>query len=450
MDNEDNDSYYVFAGTAYTKVIKGDNPTTIVTSDLEDRHSFYNDPALRLSDADLKQFKKTEGYPLCIEHDPEKRVGDVYHTWVGKGDSRALKMFGRVKIKDENGKEIAAGIDAANKIHNGTYSGLSVGYGASLSSTDEADFDVEVVSKSFREISLVHEPFFPDCKLAPSFSITASKQTIKKPEDIKKRPFAFFIPIVAGKMDQQQQPQQTGGQQQQQDSGAGVTPNELLKEAYKLKEENEKMAAKVKQDNAEREQEKKELEALRAYRVQRDAEYEAEQMPKANAFIESVVASGVEMTEGQKKSYIETFCNREYAEHARLLENQHKKKLEFAASAAEKQKKVEEELAAARKELEDARAKAGALSVEINQTKRVLTNTRGDFANALGTTEAAEDEKRMQADFAASSARPGQILCRPPVKEELEYLKVMICLFLHSALFVLICSVLFVLILCVV
>ncbi len=411
--------YYIFAGTAYTKLMQGDNPTTRVTADMTDRQSYYNDPALKLSETDLKEFNGAEKYPLCIEHDPDKVVGEVYHTWVNAGNRKALKMMGRIDLKTKLGKDAAASVD------NGTFSGLSVGYGAKFAE------DWEVTGKSFREISLVHEPFFPDCKLAPQFSITASKQTIKNSGRINNDGFSFYIPISA--MAEQQQP-------------TAVTGNELMGETYKLKLENERMQNEMKlqqqraQDElqklkSERERDateaakmKEAFEKMVSFQQQQDAVYAAEKMPIANAFIESVVASKIPISEEAKKAYIENFCRRECAETSRIMEAKWREEIELRASNDAKEKRLVDAEAKARKleeELAAERSKSLNLSADMTQAKRLMNNNRSDFAKALSNTERADDEARTDktAELNASALRPGQVLCRPPHPDELPFLQ---------------------------
>jgi hypothetical protein len=159
--------WYVFAGRAYPKIQRGSNSTTRITSDTFDRDSFYNDPAVVLSDVDMDRFQGTEGKPLCVEHNLNDQVGYVQHSWIGDGDKRSLKIIGRVSLETERGRQVAADIRA------GRYKGLSVGYGTDLISNPRTGV-TELSDKNFREISLVAEPFFDGCHLA-EYGVTATK-----------------------------------------------------------------------------------------------------------------------------------------------------------------------------------------------------------------------------------------------------------------------------------
>lgn len=166
-NNKRGERWYVFAGRAYPRVVQGSNSTTRITSNVEDRDSFYNDPAVVLSDADLDRFNGAEGKPLCVEHNINDKVGYVHHSWIGDGNKRALKIIGRVSLETERGRQVVRDIKA------GKLNGLSVGYGTELiSSWDNGA--TELLDKNFREISLVEAPFFSGCDLS-EVGVTATK-----------------------------------------------------------------------------------------------------------------------------------------------------------------------------------------------------------------------------------------------------------------------------------
>lgn len=145
--------YAIIQGTAYPRVIPGDNPTRHVHASLNDRRALYNDAAIRLCDEDLTAFNGTEGAPLCVEHNPADVVGRVHHSFID--DGRCLRIWGRIPLTDR-GKDIVADIQA------GRIAGLSVSYGNSL---QDNGITRKLTAKTFREISLVKKPFFSGCDL---------------------------------------------------------------------------------------------------------------------------------------------------------------------------------------------------------------------------------------------------------------------------------------------
>lgn len=145
--------YAIIKGKAYPQVIEGDNTTRTLTASLHDRRQLYNDPAVRLSEADLTAFNGTEGAPLCFEHRKNDVVGYVHHSWLD--DDNALQIVGRIPLNDR-GKQIVAEIRA------GEIAGLSVSYGNGI---EENGRTRNLKSKTFREISLVKKPFFSGCDL---------------------------------------------------------------------------------------------------------------------------------------------------------------------------------------------------------------------------------------------------------------------------------------------
>lgn len=117
--------YFLVTGRAYPKVIKGANPTKRLQSDPNgERKAFYNDPAAKLSEADLDDFNGTEGMPLCVEHNTKDAVGDVRLGWLNEGD---LKIMARIPMEGKRNLQLVEEIKA------GKWKGFSVGYVAQMS-----------------------------------------------------------------------------------------------------------------------------------------------------------------------------------------------------------------------------------------------------------------------------------------------------------------------------
>jgi len=397
--------HYIFTGRAYPRIQAGSNPTRIITADRRDRDQFYHDPAVTLSDADMDAFDGTEGSPLCVEHETKDVVGVVRHSWIGDGQDRALKIIGRISLDTERGRTIAAQVRA------GVFKGLSVGY-----ATEIADGN-KMCGKEFREISLVAEPFFPNCNIA-SYGVTASKHTINNPA-YNGRNEMLQLQIVASKttaigMDGQQQT--TGGGQP---TGAPpVSPDELLRETDKLKTQVEQ----ERQQRALESERMKQYEAKLKYFEEKEAQeaaaYAKEQEPKAAAYIDAVAASrgGKPLPESMQKAYRETFCNPALKEAARELEDHTKSMVELMAS-----KKLADERAAA------AEAQTKTFQSAVNKTTEILNHSRSNFADALRPEEddAAARRKTVvaTADVNASNLSLNHIMVPHPSATELDFLK---------------------------
>jgi hypothetical protein len=158
-------TYAIIKGKAYPQITLGTNPTRTVSAPLPHhgpaaREAFYNDPAVKLSEADLDDIDGATGAPLCVEHNQKDVVGHVHHSWRAEG--QCLEIIGRIPLNTTRGKQIVADIQC------GKYKGFSVGY-----STDLHPETGDVLCKRFNEISLVEEPFFEGCNL--TVGVMASK-----------------------------------------------------------------------------------------------------------------------------------------------------------------------------------------------------------------------------------------------------------------------------------
>lgn len=147
-------------GIAYKNVLKGDNPTQEVTASQHDRDQLYNDPAIRLSEADLQRFKSLKGKPICREHDPNVVLGHIHSYDVDSADGH-LRVMARIFTDTEDGRQAAA------QLERGELNGLSVGY-----TTNMVLGTTKVASKTFNELTLTEEPFFEGCQV----TVQASKK----------------------------------------------------------------------------------------------------------------------------------------------------------------------------------------------------------------------------------------------------------------------------------
>jgi len=408
--------YFVVTGRAYPDVLRGANPTSVLASEPRDRQRFYHDRAMVLSDANLDQFNGTQGAPIWEEHGArgKHQVGYVHHSWITEdGGRRGLKIIARIPL----GPDHPHGERVAQMVRAGHYKGFSVGYSADLVRCGKT---LSVNSKSFREISLVREPFFDDCTLAWSVE-AAKKQAITNPDHLSAG--TFFAAIEAsGEDDEMSDPQQ------QQQQAPSVDAGELLKQADSLKEqaaqsseaerERARQLTELQQKMAEKD---RELEAFRARDQKERAEYAASQRPVFEQFIAGLEASmgGKDKLDPQtRRSYEETFCNPDFKHHARAFQAQHEHRVALEAS----KQAAEERLAAVTREKEE-------LQSAVTKTTAVLNHSRHTFAQTLSGSEEQERQNpgfgERKADVVASKELHlnGMMSVQTPSLAELPFLK---------------------------
>ena len=110
----------------------------------------YSDPAIKLTLKDL-QGMRIAGGPVIEEHWERKgKVGTINESWL---EGNKLKI--RARVEDPG---------VAEKIRDGTYAGLSIGY---RWTTDGVN---KVLSKSFREVSVCQTPVFKGCVFSAQWS----------------------------------------------------------------------------------------------------------------------------------------------------------------------------------------------------------------------------------------------------------------------------------------
>lgn len=400
--NKRGEKWYVFTGRAYPRVVEGSNKTTRITSHVNDREAFYNDPAVVLSDADLNRFNGAEGKPLWVEHQPGSQVGYIQHSWIGDGDKRSLKIIGRVSMETPRGQQVVADIKAKK------YRGLSVGYGTDLVSNHHTG-TTELWDKNFREISLVADPFFDGCHLA-EFGVTATKI----PNHNNGGPiYGLLLEVQASREIIMEAP------------SAPVSGNELLAEADKLKSQlsdeskaKEGQAQEIAQMKAELEQLRKLKDEVARQKKAEDDAYAAAQLPKYEAYVAELVASKKPTSDHTLKDLKQTFCHPAMKEGARHLEAELAEKVELRASL-----KIAQDRAAA---AEDAQKK---LEAAVSKTTQVLTLSRSEFANALSNKDAKEDESRRKDAItgdvnASGSSDLSRVMMAEPSLEDMPFLQV--------------------------
>lgn len=383
--------FFYFTGTGYPSVEKGANKTQLVTSNRESRESFYHDPAVKISDANLDEWNGIQGYPLCIEHNDAVVVGEVKHTWLS--DDRRLQVMARIPLPE--GERVVADIKA------GKYTGFSVGYGNDIVEKDNREY---IAGKRFREISLVAEPFFEGCRL--SYGVEATGREKKKEfSNPAYKSNAYIYCSIDEKTFRVMEESNTTTPAPPQ----GVSPEEMLREAARLKEHNDDSDRRVKELEAKLKQHEEELDRHRKREEEERQLYEKEQLPKYEAYALELKASGG-ATDETVKPYRMIFCDPRLKDQAKVLEAQYKSMVELKASKLQ----MEEKLKAAEKEKAEWQA-AGQKSTEV-----INASNRERIANALK-----EETKPMTtADVNAGLKLDlGHIMMPNPTAKELEFMQ---------------------------
>lgn len=412
--------YYIVAGRAYPSVLEGKNPTNVVSSHPSDREAFYRDKAVVLSDENMDEFDGTEGAPLCVEHDLSDVVGKVHHAWLGDGDKRALKIIARVPTHDEQGRSIDRGIKCVADIQAGRYKGFSVGYGADITTGRKTGI-TKVEGKNFREISLVEDPFFEDCRL--SHKVEASKKALtnlpyKSNEDVT----YFYVPIQMSNAAPTDTTIAAPATQPPATPAPAISGDELIQQADRLKGRLDEVSKSEESTLAKMAEMQKALDYFTAKQKAEDEQYAIAQKPKFDAYVKDVLvaASKEPPSEAVLKSYERSFCDSRFKTAAAMLESQHRDVVELRASKA----KADAELA----QLKEEKAK---MEAALSKTSSVILNhSRRDFASALQTKDAVlgsvtEEETKRKADIEASR-KPldlSYIACPMPSVAEMPFME---------------------------
>ncbi len=164
--------WHYFVGKAYPGILRGENPTKKITSNPFSK-DIYHDPAVKLSDRDMRDFKSFNNFPICYEHKKHDVVGEISHAYVDENDKRALIVYGGIP-PTKRGKEVV------EEIKSGKLKGLSVSYHADI---DASGGSYSLREKLPREISLTADPFFKGCNLL--LNVAASGATANAVEEGK-------------------------------------------------------------------------------------------------------------------------------------------------------------------------------------------------------------------------------------------------------------------------
>lgn len=154
--------YRLIHGICYTRLIPGRNPTTRVSMDPHaggGGQDFYHDPAIRLSEEDIANFKGLRGRPLCVEHNRNHVVGEIAEAWPD-GDG-VLRITAR--LFDE---------DMYQRVKSGAMAGFSVGYECKLKNGKSKEVDYKI----FHEVSICEEGYFPGTRVTVAASSSSEKE----------------------------------------------------------------------------------------------------------------------------------------------------------------------------------------------------------------------------------------------------------------------------------
>jgi hypothetical protein len=411
-------SYFEFSGPAYPQVLRGDNPTSEVRADLDDRNQFYYDSAVQLSEKDLERFVTLDGKPLCYEHDEDDEIGYIHHAWVDS--SRKLRIIGRIYTDSARGQQIAANVRA------GHFRGLSVGYSTGIERDGKSGKSM-LKNKNFKEISLCREPFFTGCDI----SVTASKNG-GKDQATKERLYMsnthhtlkvekYWIPLDV-----------MASTQEQTTDAAQLTPNqvahseasELLKEADKLKEQltdtKAKLEAKTEAELAKEKEMKLKLERL-AYLEQKEAAEKERYAKEQQAVVDEVIqeqaaAYGGELPKDWVESTRATLTNPDFKEYAGIITASAMK----SKAERERANKIEAQL----KEMQERMAR---IEAENTEAARRVRASRADLADATKPqqlkTETNEEEKDELKMSSTTTTSTYEIVCAKPSAAELPIFK---------------------------
>lgn len=446
--NQKKGDRFIVTGVAYDQIVAGKNATNEVTTDHQNRESFYYDPAVKISEDELNQLDGVDGLPICVEHDRNDVVGRVHHSWMGDSSKKAMKIIAHIDQTTTRGKRMVADLRA------GKYKGFSIGYETELI-TNGRTGKTFCDSKKIKEISLVAEPFFKDCHL--SMGVEASGADFSKklvslaagrnsttniqnylsntPNEILTSQIEsghFFVPLnmsdtsasaptttTTSNTSTPSNPSGGGG------GGSTLPTNEAQRNAVSGEEmlrQADSLKTQVNEESRARQDLAKKLEQLEAENKKwrdedqaRIAAYAKNQEPILNQYVaelESIKAS--KLSEKALAAYKETFCNPVHKEAAEILLAEQRTIKELRASAKAAQDKLvtmEED----KKKLESA----------VTKTTAAINQSRAEFAKAVDGGQASqEDEQRRKLqEIAASGLGPNQILVPPPSISELPFLK---------------------------
>ena len=391
-------SFFCIVGTSYVNVKAGTSHTNTVTTKKKDRERYYRDPAIVITEENLDQWQGAEGVPLCLEHDKQNVIGKVFRTWVSHDDEHGKCLQIAAKVPLPAGQQIMEDVKA------GKYTGFSVSYKNAIDKRSK-----RVEGKMFQEISLVEDPFFRGCSLDYAVEASAKeKKEISKPSYKTSSDIYCSIDLnscsVMETEKKESAPEPTSEARPNTPAAEpSVKPSELVRQTALLHEELEESRRLV-------EQQKQELERHRQAEAKRRATYEAEQLPKLEAYLNELVASNVlspDKLEAARAEYKPAFCTEELAPIA----NQWIETAKVMASNRLKNKELADRLNAVEQEKEAWR-QAGEQSSSVNASAR---------AKIAKTLEPKEPKETSDVD---ASSRPTlrSIMMPKPTEQEKAFL----------------------------
>jgi HK97 family phage prohead protease len=437
-DGGKSEKYFIVKGRAYPELVQGANRTTEVNVDHRDRQAFYHHAAVQLSTADMDEINGAQGAPLCYEHRANDVVGVVHRSYME--DDKSLTIWGKIPL-NARGKKLAAEIKA------GKITGFSVGYGIDLACARNK----HVTGKTFKEISLVSEPFFDNCKL--TLNVTMSKNPaggdatesdekglcFKKQSIQIRNPNMFypnyeltdlhlFVPIVmsAEAPAAASTPTPAPAQQQQATlstpAAGAASVADPEKEAQSLLKQGSILQDDLLRVNKEKEDAMAELKELRRFKAERDEQYRKDNEPRAQEFIATMEeAKGAKLTDAERAKYTALFTRFEFKKDAddqwAMQQFGAKNKQEMVALTASKN--------AAMEELKNAQAEKQKLTETLSKG---ASNMRSNYAANFATPSSEQKQQQQQADVAASrtgGARLGanEIMCPHPSVADMGFFK---------------------------
>ena len=385
-------------GVAYTNVIPGDNPTKRVTAHMGDRQQLYNDPAVRLSQADLERFKSLKGKPICREHDPNVVLGYIHGYDVGRDGH--LRVMARIYTDSDEG------IQACEDLERGNLNGFSVGYSASMDRGSST-----VSSKTFHELTLTKEPFFEGCRVSVQASLEEKKNLPSKEGAYKSIPIWIQLSFENNMSTPETTEQKATAPQENLEKDA----SSLLHMADKLQEEVDQAKAaatkertekqseieKMRQEMEQIRREKAELEAFKKARQDEYAEAKAAEAQEVVSIHEEM--RGQKFPEEARQHMIKTMCS---------LDAEDQKVASIMCSQAQTFKNEREARLKAEDELKQLREAAAARAEEDKLTQARITASRGsmqeiyksDSATTASATPEEDDDDDAEMNIQASSA----------------------------------------------
>ena len=369
--------YRLIHGVGYPYLMKGDNPTRVVQADMQDRHGLYYDQAIMLSEGDLERFGGIVGKPLRVEHGQED-VGVITRAWKDRE--------GKLRINAHVWLDTKYGMDIDERIQNGALCGLSVGYDSHVDTSRGLN---EITHKTFNEISICEQGFFPGAAISVFASNCETNSKKYKCPSESERLLRFSI------MASNETPvDTTAAPTQEAQPTTSVPPSAPVPVTQDTPKAAQELLSEMDKANTEKDDLVRQLEELRkknkerderlAYFEKQEAIKEARRLEEAQkqavATMASLKEAGIDISDQVANGMTACFANPE-------LESSKQFFSVIASQLAEK-KKMEEEKQKLNAELEELRKARDASSKFVQQT----------HASILGLKEGMSQQERDQAE----------------------------------------------------